>query len=121
AAPSQIVVIDPSVANYESLLKNLRAMPPAQVESPSGPRASAEPAADLQAGTMSIETPVAPLLSQPGTATVQARDDMLVVVLDANWDGVEQITQMLAVYQGLAAVQIISHGTSGALRLGNGT
>ena len=30
AAPSQIVVIDPSVANYESLLKNLRATPVAR-------------------------------------------------------------------------------------------
>ncbi|MEI6723096.1 MAG: DUF4347 domain-containing protein, partial [Betaproteobacteria bacterium] len=46
---------------------------------------------------------------------------MLVVLLDANWDGVEQISQLLAAYQGLAAVQILSHGSSGALRLGANT
>ncbi len=41
-----------------------------------------------------------------------------IVVLDAARDGVDQIGEVLARYENLAAVHILSHGSSGALRLG---
>jgi hypothetical protein len=43
-----------------------------------------------------------------------------VVTLDADRDGLTQITSVLGDYSGLAAVHILSHGTSGSLQLGNG-
>ena len=126
AAPSQIVIIDPSVANFESLLKGLvgapvgaagTAAPAAQTERRRICRRGAGGADTLLAGSEQHRRPG----RSPVGANVPKRDDALVLVLDANWDGVEQITQILAAYQGLAAVQIISHGSSGALRLGNAT
>ncbi len=44
-----------------------------------------------------------------------------VVQLQAGIDGVEQITQVLSQYQNLESVHILSHGSSGALQLGNAT
>ncbi len=47
-------------------------------------------------------------------------DDLLhVVLLDADADGVDQITDTLAQYESLDAVHIISHGNDAALRIGN--
>ncbi|MGB3262336.1 MAG: DUF4347 domain-containing protein, partial [Microcoleus sp.] len=42
-----------------------------------------------------------------------------VVVLDSNRNGVEQITEVLANYDNLDSVQILSHGDSAVLQLGN--
>ncbi|MDJ0517496.1 MAG: DUF4347 domain-containing protein [Trichodesmium sp. MO_231.B1] len=44
-----------------------------------------------------------------------------VVVLDTNRNGVEQITEVLANYDNLDSVQILSHGDSGVLQLGSST
>ncbi|MGB3187810.1 MAG: DUF4347 domain-containing protein, partial [Limnoraphis sp.] len=42
-----------------------------------------------------------------------------IVVLDPNRNGVEQITEVLANYDNLDSVQILSHGDSAVLQLGN--
>ncbi|MEA5540321.1 DUF4347 domain-containing protein [Limnoraphis robusta Tam1] len=42
-----------------------------------------------------------------------------VVILDSNRNGVEQITEVLANYDNLDSVQILSHGDSAVLQLGN--
>ncbi|MCY7282981.1 MAG: DUF4347 domain-containing protein, partial [Cyanobacteria bacterium CAN_BIN43] len=42
-----------------------------------------------------------------------------VVVIDSQANGIDQITSVLAGYHQLASVQIISHGKSGAVQLGN--
>ena len=42
-----------------------------------------------------------------------------VVQLDVNRDGVEQISEALGQYDNLDAVHIVSHGTDGAVKLGN--
>lgn len=42
-----------------------------------------------------------------------------IVVLDANRDGVEQITQALATRHDVDAVHVLSHGVDGALKLGD--
>ncbi|MEM6433273.1 MAG: peroxidase family protein [Cyanobacteria bacterium P01_D01_bin.115] len=43
-----------------------------------------------------------------------------VVVLDADQDGVGQITELLTQYQDLTSLQILSHGDAGQLNLGSG-
>jgi len=50
--------------------------------------------------------------------TVQ-RDGMLVVVLDANQDGIAQISETLAQHQGLSAVHLLAHGDPGEMFLGS--
>jgi glucose/arabinose dehydrogenase len=42
-----------------------------------------------------------------------------VVILDSQTDGIDQITSVLAQHQQLDSVQIISHGASGSVQLGN--
>ncbi|MEH1968191.1 putative Ig domain-containing protein [Nostoc sp.] len=45
--------------------------------------------------------------------------DTSVVVLDANQDGVEQISQVLESHQGVKSLHIVSHGAPGCIYLGN--
>ncbi|WP_331345210.1 putative Ig domain-containing protein [Cellvibrio sp. UBA7661] len=46
-------------------------------------------------------------------------DKIAVIYLDPQTDGVEQIASALAQYSNLSAVHIISHGSAGAVELGN--
>jgi ELWxxDGT repeat protein len=68
----QIIFVDSSVANYQTLIQN----------------------ADLNAQ---------------------------IVILDANKNGIEQITEALAQQTEITSIHIISHGSSGSLQLGNTT
>lgn len=45
----------------------------------------------------------------------------LIVLLNAEQDGVQQITEILQAYSGIAAVHVLSHGSNANLRLGNTT
>ncbi|MEH2210726.1 putative Ig domain-containing protein [Nostoc sp.] len=45
--------------------------------------------------------------------------DTSVVVLDANQDGIEQISQVLESHQGINSMHIVSHGAPGCIYLGN--
>jgi len=47
------------------------------------------------------------------------RDGMLVFLLDAGQDGIEQISKILAGFQGLDAVHLLSHGNAGQVTLGS--
>ena len=47
------------------------------------------------------------------------RRDLEVILLDGNRDGVWQITQALQNYSDVSAIHIISHGSDGAVSLGN--
>ncbi|WP_392533892.1 DUF4347 domain-containing protein [Nostoc sp. C117] len=42
-----------------------------------------------------------------------------IILLDGTQDGVHQISQVLAQHQGVSAVHIVSHGSSGSLQLGS--
>src|SRR5262249_27621586 len=42
-----------------------------------------------------------------------------VYILDPTQNGVDQITQVLATYKVLDAIQIVSHGTAGAIEIGD--
>jgi len=44
-----------------------------------------------------------------------------VFILDGASDGVKQIASILAKYKDLASIQILSHGSAGAVRLGAST
>ncbi|AVH63458.1 putative Ig domain-containing protein [Nostoc sp. 'Peltigera membranacea cyanobiont' N6] len=45
--------------------------------------------------------------------------DTSVVVLDANQDGIKQISQVLESHQGITSLHIVSHGAPGCIYLGN--
>jgi len=49
----------------------------------------------------------------------QGAGDVDVVVLDSQRDGIAQITEALSAQQGVSAIHILSHGSSGSLQLGN--
>ena len=50
-----------------------------------------------------------------------AERDIEVVLLDANKDGVKQISQALAKRSDISAVHLVSHGSDGAVQLGSST
>ncbi|MFT7371944.1 MAG: hypothetical protein ACI9T9_000623, partial [Oleiphilaceae bacterium] len=45
--------------------------------------------------------------------------DYLVFMLDAEQDGIQQVTELLAQHNDLSAVHLISHGTEGSIQLGS--
>lgn len=136
--PREIVFVDPDVKEYQDLLDEL--LDPSRQQTPV---AGEEPAPD-NAGT-AIDEFIAPdqgapdgeaagLLSVSGDADKDlqqgdgaavpapaADDDRLVVVLDAARDGIDQISEVLQAYEGVAAVHILSHGSNANLRLGSAT
>jgi len=114
--PQQIVIVDPSVENWRALLSALVQSTPALATSPAVIPTADEPLPD-PAFTLGSRDEVAPIVAPRG----QTQDGILVVLLDADWDGVEQVTQLLAAYSGIGAVHVLSHGASGSLRLGNNT
>jgi Domain of unknown function (DUF4347) len=58
-------------------------------------------------------------LADVQTLTAGLQADTTVYLLDSAGDELSQITQILAGYQDLAAVAIVSHGRDGGLQLGN--
>ncbi|MGB5326122.1 MAG: DUF4347 domain-containing protein, partial [Pseudomonadales bacterium] len=50
-----------------------------------------------------------------------ADTEYLVFILDTGADGIGQISDVLSSYSGVDAVHVVSHGTAGALQLGNAT
>ncbi|MDP1863954.1 MAG: DUF4347 domain-containing protein [Thiobacillus sp.] len=68
----------------------------------------------IDSGVQDYETLLADILGQAGSDR-----HFSVVVLDANRDGIEQISEVLKQYGNLDAVHLISHGGPGSLQLGN--
>lgn len=68
----------------------------------------------VDAGVEDYETLLADILNQAGSDR-----HFSVVMLGANRDGIEQISDVLKQYGNLDAVHLISHGGSGVLQLGN--
>jgi glucose/arabinose dehydrogenase len=50
-----------------------------------------------------------------------AQPGVTVVILDTERDGIAQITDVLRQYRDVAAVHVVSHGSSGAIQLGSAT
>ncbi|SPU49630.1 adhesin [Bordetella trematum] len=96
----QIIFVDPTVDNAEELVQGLYSLVSGKTEGLGG------------------------LLSPQGEGPqlqVLRNHDTEIIVLDGRYDGVEQITEILAQHRDLAAVQIMSHGQSGELTLGTAT
>ncbi len=125
----QLVFVDPSVPEFESLLATLPESSPetatgtsslpadsGAAESGDAPKTSDAPAyVDLASVVpASIELPLINDDAQTGSAS-----QVQVFVLDSNRDGLTQITEVLAQYENVAAVNVLSHGAAGYLRLGN--
>jgi hypothetical protein len=77
----------------------------------SEPSASSSSASDSDDSSDSATTASAPVVSPDR--------NVIVYTLDADRDGVEQISEVLADYQDVAAVHIVAEGSWGAVRLGN--
>ena len=121
--PSQIVVIDAAVPDYEALVRAIASLGASPENDETAPPALQPDSGPAERGLL---PPVleSPAQARPGEddspqVRVSRVADIEVVVLDARYDGIDQISRLLAPHQGLAAVQVVSHGGSGSLRLGS--
>ncbi|MBV1959939.1 MAG: DUF4347 domain-containing protein, partial [Pseudomonadales bacterium] len=127
AAPvKEIVFVDSTVDGYEELLQSLFA---ADEEQDPEEASSAEQyllseiqqkasAAPTENQTKAPKTALPQQISTDQQAR-QLRSNIEIYLLNPNADGVTQITDVLSGYEGLAAVHLISHGSTGTLRIGN--
>ena len=134
--PREIIFVDPAVNDYHALIDELLATSHQQAQASSNTaaadaddpaRVTVSPSPDSvtdgsQTDLLSSSDDSTPVWQQsenlPANSTV-IDDNTLLVVLDAGRDGIDQISDVLQAYQGVAAVHILSHGSSAALRLGN--
>ncbi|MBN2061263.1 MAG: DUF4347 domain-containing protein, partial [Deltaproteobacteria bacterium] len=132
----EIIIIDPSVPDYETLLDRLAE----DEEDDSQDTVQADPQDESLLNHVQSSTDEGDsredILADPaevddeGALVERAIDDSDddgssenslydVVILDADRNGLEQISDILERYQGISAVHIISHGAIGTLRLGS--
>ncbi|HLR78259.1 MAG TPA: DUF4347 domain-containing protein, partial [Burkholderiaceae bacterium] len=95
----QIIFVDPGIENAEQLIKGLYSLASGKTEGLG--RIPLEPVGD------------------DAELRILRSHDLAIVMLDARYDGVDQITQILSHHDDLDAIQIMSHGRPGALHLGN--
>ena len=131
---SQLVVIDPTVPDYESLLE---AWGESQLEiiDWSQPRGETPPVTEPLAPTavsedeggqlqllLALESEE-PVVVADVAERVEDSDEALVtvVVLDASRDGIEQISEILEEYRDYAGIHILAHGAAASMRLGSST
>lgn len=100
APASQLIIVDGALANVSSLVQSLLNSSPLS--------AGASPAV-----TTSLH------LAGAAPLTMIQQGALEIVVLDPASNGITQISALLASQHGLDAIQLISHGASGALQLGN--
>ncbi len=106
-APSQVVIVDGAVPNYDELINRIGGsglVSPSSVSAMPQPPEWSLPAASSSAGPM---------------LQVSLHGDTEVVVLDRGYDGIQQITAILQPYHGLVSEQVLSHGGPGELQLGS--
>jgi len=97
----EIVFVDPSVSDYKQLINDMvRGSSDGTGQGATPARGNGDTASG-QAGTLSTDD-----------------NGRLIVVLNPNKDGLDQITQVLSRYQGVSAVYILSHGAQGLVTLG---
>ncbi|MFH1604074.1 MAG: DUF4347 domain-containing protein, partial [Pseudomonadota bacterium] len=131
-APSQVIIVDAAVVNYQTLVLSIANF--GQTQSDAAPVPASSRAADAQQEGLAEPAAVSALAvvdndTEPYASAGERADtgpqiqvarygDIEMIVIDARYDGVEQISDILSPYHGLAAVQVLSHGASGTLRLG---
>ena len=99
---AQVVIVDPAVSNYETLVSAI-------VSLDASATSALVPGSD--SGAAVAEEPQLQILRQ---------GDVEVVILDARYDGIEQVTDVLAQHRGLSAIHMLSHGASGNVGLATG-
>ncbi|BAN68243.1 DUF4347 domain-containing protein [endosymbiont of unidentified scaly snail isolate Monju] len=131
---THLIIVDPSVSGAEALVAQLEAR---LRQGPAGEPAAAAPAPSPVASvTPEAETsPQGPVPAAPDETPPRAPEPSLVlpggedgagqaprvevVWLDAERNGVEQVSEILSRHQDLASVHLLSHGAAGLVRLGN--
>jgi len=120
----QFVVIDRSVEDYSALLSTFMGDAGGDLEWQSETTSAGNvliadwyPVDDNADSTSVVETQSVDELIDTSIKRTQA-DRVTVVLLDAQADGVEQLAEVLSVYEDVAALHVLSHGAAGLLRLG---
>jgi len=122
---SEIVIVDASIPQLESVIAELFAsdtldLPQAvanlKLEAPQLPEIDTADRAQESPAVDPVELIGATLEQQ---IALNADRDIKVFVLDSQQDGVEQVSSILDYFQEVAAVHLLSHGSAGALFLGN--
>lgn len=96
----QIIFVDPAIDNANQLVQGLYGL--------------------LSDKTEGLGSLAAPTGEGPQLQVLRSHDTEI-IVLDGRYDGVEQISRVLAEHRELAAVQIMGHGSAGTLTLGTAT
>ena len=133
-APAQIIIVDAAVPNYQELIRSSLAnygggqgeVQASAIIATDRPVTDADWTTALPATSSQSEAlPAAATQALGGhedegpRVDVSRIGDVEVVVIDGRFDGIEQVTDILSAHHGLAAVQILSHGATGNLRLGS--
>ena len=105
----QIVFVDPSVTDYTQLIQDI-------VRGNAG--SQGQQARSFNSGTWSEQAGLVHKGFDSNKATTFDDNGTLVVVLNGNEDGIDQITQVLSQYRNVSAVYILSHGAQGLVTLG---
>ena len=125
----QIVIVDPTVEDYQSLIDSFienniseEQTSQSQVEDLVADDGVAEAAVEEVKSEVLNDVPA---ITAPETTSFNHDSDkdsgIDVFILDADRDGLEQISEILAGYQGISAVHIISHGAIAQLKIGSST
>jgi len=127
----QIVFVDTSVTDYATLVDQIVNAGKAATVNVRTADDAVLPAADSQAESTSAagEPGLSPAdasgadpspVSADGDARQESADSRYeVIYLDPNRDGIDQITEVLARYQDVSAVHIVSHGAAGFMQIGS--
>ncbi|MCW9025537.1 MAG: DUF4347 domain-containing protein [Gammaproteobacteria bacterium] len=127
---SQLVFVDPSVPDYESLIAKVSVNDAVNTESNSTGIESDVHNIDERvshdqhttSGYIDLSTTGVDESGEIATHYSDNRDQTTqIFVLDSTRDGLEQITEVLAQFEDISAVHVLSHGAAGYLRLGNST
>ncbi len=124
----QLIFVDPSVPEFNTLLATL---PLAEKDDASLAVATADSNTALENNSVSnsgiseysyIDLAAADVNAIEAPVISDSESDsrtLQVFVLDSSRDGLTQITDVLAQYDNVAGVHVLSHGAAGYLRLGN--
>jgi len=128
----QIVIVDSSIPEYESLLEELfqdkteLAQTAGLGYEPSSViteklEYSVDQETEEHSSVALIDLQISDLVDQSLSRQVELNEasEIKVFILSAGQDGLDQISYILAQYQDVSAVHILSHGSTAALRLGN--
>ncbi|WP_372742324.1 DUF4347 domain-containing protein, partial [Neptunomonas sp.] len=126
AMATDIIILDSSIPQLKSVINELFSSKAPDLattfNSVRTQTAELYSAPDISAETEQLETDMAEKLvgvTLQQQLALNADREIKVFVLDSQQDGVEQISSILDYFQNVAAIHLLSHGSAGALFLGN--